>query len=216
MRRGHRNDRGANGGLAVRRGLENERGGLAADAPSLRPSSRARRRWGRNLECAGEDPFLSGEYAVHWVRGFQTAKEAPFPLQAAACCKHFVANELEAWNGTDRHHVDSYVPQQDLVDSYLPSFQACVEQGKVAGVMCSCAFCARFACAHSARLAVRTAHDCACALHARAPHACAPSARARACSPSPPPADNAVNGVPSCANQWLLGDLLRGAWQFDG
>ena len=79
---------------------------------------------------------------MHWVRGFQTAKEAPFPLQAAACCKHFVANELEAWNGTDRHHVDSYVPQQDLVD-YLPSFQACVEQGNVAGVMCSCAFRAR-------------------------------------------------------------------------
>ena len=164
MRRGHKNDRGANGGLAVRRGLENERGGLAADAPSLRPSSRARSRWGRNLECAGEDPFLSGEYAVHWVRGFQTANEAPFPLQAAACCKHFVANELEAWNGTDRHHVDSYVPQQDLVDSYLPSFQACVEQGKVAGVMCSCAF--------RARSRARTARAWLCAPRMFAPARC--------------------------------------------
>ena len=124
-----------------------------------------RRRWGRNLESAGEDPFLSGQYAANWVSGFQTAKEAPFPLQAAACCKHFVANELDGWNGTDRNHIDSYVPQQDLVDSYLPSFQTCVEQGQVAGVMCSY---------------------------------------------------NAVNGVPSCANEWLLGDLLRGAWQFDG
>ena len=27
---------------------------------------------------------------------------------------------------------------------------------------------------------------------------------------------NAVNGVPSCANDWLLGTLLRDAWQFDG
>lgn len=83
-------------------------------------------RWGRNIECAGEDPFLSGEYAVHWVRGFQEAKEAPYPLQAAACCKHFVANELEAWNGTDRHHVDSKVPQQDLVDRCAPPAPLCV------------------------------------------------------------------------------------------
>jgi len=27
------------------------------------------------------------------------------------------------------------VPQQDLVDSYLPSFQTCVEEGKVSGIM---------------------------------------------------------------------------------
>jgi beta-D-xylosidase 4 len=72
--------------------------------------------------------------------GFQNAKEAPAPLQASSCCKHFVANELDGWNGTDRDHIDSYVPQQDLVDSYLPSFQACVEEGKVTGIMCSCEF----------------------------------------------------------------------------
>ena len=27
---------------------------------------------------------------------------------------------------------------------------------------------------------------------------------------------NAVNGVPSCANNWLLGTLLRDSWGFDG
>ena len=78
-----------------------------------------------------------------------------------ACCKHFVSNELDGWkcvkrgvsspfppflppspppspcSGTDRNHIDSFVPQQDLVDSYLPSFQACVEEGKVSGIMCS-------------------------------------------------------------------------------
>ena len=56
-----------------------------------------------------------------------------------ACCKHFVANELDGWNGTDRNHIDVFVPQQDLVDSYLPSFQTCVEEGKASGIMCSCA-----------------------------------------------------------------------------
>jgi beta-glucosidase-like glycosyl hydrolase len=63
-------------------------------------------RWGRNIESAGEDPFLSGQYASNWVKGFQTAKETLYPLQAAACCKHFVANELDGWNGTDRNHID--------------------------------------------------------------------------------------------------------------
>jgi len=122
-------------------------------------------RWGRNIESAGEDPFVSGQYAANFVQGFEHATEVSYPLQASACCKHFVANELDGWNGTDRNHIDVFVPQQDLVDSYLPSFQACVEEGKVSGIMCSY---------------------------------------------------NAVNGVPSCANDWLLGTLLRESWQFDG
>jgi beta-glucosidase-like glycosyl hydrolase len=27
---------------------------------------------------------------------------------------------------------------------------------------------------------------------------------------------NSINGVPSCANKWLLGELLRGTWNFSG
>ena len=102
-------------------------------------------------------------------------------------------NELEAWNGTTRNKVDSFVPQQDLVDSYLPSFQTCVEEGKVSGVMVRAgAFRARRAGAHCSRPRLRPIH---------------------------PPAQcsyNAVNGVPSCANEWLLKTLLRESWQFDG
>jgi hypothetical protein len=74
-------------------------------------------RWGRNLEAAGEDPTLTGQYAISFVTGFQTAPEAPELLQASACCKHFVANELEAWNGTDRYHFDANVTAQDLADT---------------------------------------------------------------------------------------------------
>jgi len=118
-------------------------------------------RWGRNLECAGEDPFASGAYAVSFVTGFQNAKEAPYPLQASACCKHFVANEYEG----HREGMDVALSAQDLADSYLPPFQACVEEGKVSGIMC---------------------------------------------------AYNSVNGEPCCANEWLLGTLLREAWSFDG
>ena len=30
------------------------------------------------------------------------------------------------------------------------------------------------------------------------------------------PADNAINGVPTCASDWLLQDVARDAWGFDG
>jgi beta-glucosidase-like glycosyl hydrolase len=32
-------------------------------------------RWGRNCEVPGEDPFLSGQYAVHFVRGMQEGED---------------------------------------------------------------------------------------------------------------------------------------------
>lgn len=54
---------------------------------------------------------------------------------------------------------------QDLVDSYMRPFQACVEKGRVSSLMCSY---------------------------------------------------NAVNGVPSCANDWLLQTVARDNWGFDG
>ena len=42
------------------------------------------------------------------------------------------------------------------------------------------------------------------------------STRTRRHPPPDTPTDNAVNGVPSCASDWLLGTLLRDSWQFDG
>lgn len=100
-------------------------------------------RWGRNIETPGEDPYLSGEYATAFVTGFQKAPEAPGYLMASACCKHYVANEMEhstvAGETWTRHNFDANITQQDLVDSYMLPFQACVEKGEVSSLMCSCA-----------------------------------------------------------------------------
>ena len=38
-----------------------------------------------------------------------------------------------------RHNFNANITDQDLVDSYLLPFQACVEKGKVSSLMCSCA-----------------------------------------------------------------------------
>ena len=126
-------------------------------------------RWGRNLETSGEDPYLAAQYAEAFVTGMQEVPEAPGTMLASACCKHYVANQLEGStvNGVrhTRHEFDARVSPRDMVDSYLPPFQACVERGHVAGLMCSY---------------------------------------------------NAVNGVPTCADDWLLRTIARGEWGFDG
>ena len=89
------------------------------------------------MECPGEDPYLSGEYATAWVRGFQVAPEAPNTLLAGATCKHFVANSMEkSCDGGQCHGREDYdarVTMRDLVDSYLYPFRQCVEQGKAVG-----------------------------------------------------------------------------------
>jgi hypothetical protein len=112
-----------------------------------------------------EDPLHLSAYAVEFVKGFEHAKEDNTRLQASACCKHFVGNSLEAWNGTDRYHVDLTIADRDLYDSYLPAFSDCVTKSQISSVMCSY---------------------------------------------------NAVNGVPSCANDWLLQTLLRDTWEVRG
>ena len=57
------------------------------------------RRWGRNIESAGEDPFLSGQYAKNFVQGFEHAKEASYPLQV--CRGRIFA--ITAWHGSHLH-----------------------------------------------------------------------------------------------------------------
>ena len=86
--------------------------------------------------------MLQGEHFRTHSRAHAPLAALTSPLVAAAppsslLVQHFVGNELDGWNGTDRNHIDVFIPQQDLVDSYLPSFQMCVEEGKASGIMCS-------------------------------------------------------------------------------
>ena len=78
-------------------------------------------RWGRNIETPGEDPYLTGEYATAFVRGFERSPDDPTHLQASACCKHYAANSMEqstvAGVTFSRHDFDANVTAQDLVDS---------------------------------------------------------------------------------------------------
>ena len=117
-------------------------------------------RWGRGQETYGEDPFLTSEIGIEFVKGIQG--DDPNYLLAMACAKHFA---VHSGPERQRHRFDAQIGERDLYETYLPQFERVVREGKVAGVMS---------------------------------------------------AYNAVNGVPASASSFLLTDLLRQQWGFDG
>ncbi|MCO5578264.1 hypothetical protein L7F22_032103 [Adiantum nelumboides] len=96
-------------------------------------------RWGRGQETPGEDPLVVSSYAVNFVQGLQSinASDPAKSLKVAACCKHYTAYDLDQWQDIDRFHYNAKVNAQDLGDSYQPPFQACVQEGASACMMCS-------------------------------------------------------------------------------
>ncbi len=82
-------------------------------------------RWGRIMEGAGEDAYLTSVMATAWVQGYQGANLSD-PLTIAACAKHF-AGYAFAEAGRDYNTVD--VSKQTLYNVVLPPFRAAVDAG---------------------------------------------------------------------------------------
>ena len=116
-------------------------------------------RWGRTHECYGEDPYLTSQIAMAYVKGIQG--DDPKYLKAIAAPKHFIANN-EEWN---RHNGSSDIDEQLLREYYLKPYQVLVEEGNAQSIMA---------------------------------------------------AYNSLNGVPCQGNKWLLTDVLKGEWGFEG
>lgn len=87
-------------------------------------------RWGRGHETFGEDPYLTSRLGVRFVEGLQGHDENY--MKAAACAKHFAVH-----SGPEdlRHEFDARVSKQDMYETYLPAFKACVQEAKVEAVM---------------------------------------------------------------------------------
>jgi beta-glucosidase len=117
-------------------------------------------RWGRGQETYGEDPYLTSEIGIEFVKGIQG--DDPKYMLAMACAKHYA---VHSGPEPERHRFNAVSTERDLYETYLPQFERVVREGKVAGVM---------------------------------------------------GAYNAVNGVPACASSFLLDDLLRKQWGFEG
>lgn len=87
-------------------------------------------RWGRGHETFGEDPYLTSRMGIGYIKGLQGHDEKF--LKAAACVKHIAVH-----SGPEgiRHSFNAVVGKQDLYETYLAAFKACVQEGHVEAVM---------------------------------------------------------------------------------
>ncbi|HWT73484.1 MAG TPA: glycoside hydrolase family 3 C-terminal domain-containing protein, partial [Mobilitalea sp.] len=111
-------------------------------------------RWGRGHETYGEDPYLTSRLAVRYIKGLQGHDENY--LKAAACAKHYAVH-----SGPEdiRHSFNAVVSEQDLAETYLPAFEACVKEGKVEAVMGAYNRMNDEPCCGSSRLLQKTLRD---------------------------------------------------------
>lgn len=142
----------------VRKGERNIYQGLTFWTPNINIFRDPR--WGRGQETYGEDPFLTSQTGVAFVRGLEG--NDPKYFKAIATAKHFAVHSGSEYN---RHIFNAVVSKQDMFDTYLPAFESLVKQGKVYSLM---------------------------------------------------GAYNSVDGVPACANTFLLDTMLRKKWGFKG
>lgn len=89
-------------------------------------------RWGRGHETFGEDPYLTGEMGLNFVKGLQGDDEKYFKVIATP--KHYA---VHSGPEPERHRFDARVTTKDLRETYLPAFRACIVEGKAYSIMCA-------------------------------------------------------------------------------
>ncbi len=87
-------------------------------------------RWGRGHETFGEDPYLTSRLGVRFIEGMQ-GKDEKY-MKVAACAKHFA---VHSGPEDERHSFNAISSEQDLRETYLPAFKACVKEADVEVVM---------------------------------------------------------------------------------
>ncbi len=80
---------------------------------------------GRNFEYLGEDPWLTSEMAVNYIKGVQSNPGV------VCMMKHYAANFMEY----GRLSVSSDVDERTLNEVYFPAFRRAVQDAKVGSIM---------------------------------------------------------------------------------
>ena len=107
--------------------IEVRKNGLVYRAPVINISRDPR--WGRIMECFGEDPYLTSRIGVAYVKGLQG--DNPKCLKLVSTLKHYAVNNQE----TDRHSLSAEVGERWLMEYWLPHFKACIMEGQAQSIM---------------------------------------------------------------------------------
>jgi beta-glucosidase len=89
-------------------------------------------RWGRGQETYGEDPYLTGQMAIAFIRGMQG--NDPHYYKVIATAKHYA---VHSGPEPSRHEFDVHPSDRDLNETYLPAFRASVVDARAYSVMCA-------------------------------------------------------------------------------
>lgn len=89
-------------------------------------------RWGRGMETYGEDPFLTAEMAIPFIKGLQG--NDPRYLKLVATVKHFA---VHSGPESTRHSATVWPTDYDLCETYLPHFERTIKEGGAYSVMCA-------------------------------------------------------------------------------
>ncbi len=87
-------------------------------------------RWGRGQETFGEDPYLTSQMGIAFVKGLQGSNSKYFKTISEP--KHFAVH-----SGPEnfRHKINIIAKDKDLWETYLPAFESCIKIGKAGGIM---------------------------------------------------------------------------------
>ncbi len=88
-------------------------------------------RWGRGQETYGEDPLLTANMGIAFVKGLQGNDKTY--LKVAACAKHFA---VHSGPEKTRHEFNVLPEERDFRETYLPAFKALSDAG-VEAFMCA-------------------------------------------------------------------------------
>lgn len=89
-------------------------------------------RWGRGMETYGEDPYLTGELGVQFIKGLQG--DDPKYLKLVATAKHFA---VHSGPEASRHSFNAEPSVFDMINTYSPQFEKVIKEANVYSVMCA-------------------------------------------------------------------------------
>ena len=143
-------------------------------------------RWGRDEENYGEDPFLAGQLAIQFIKGMQGEQTTDNPYLKTVAC----AKHFAANNYEQgRQGSTSFMKEHNLREYYLPAFEMSVKEGGVKSIMSS--YNALSTDVNEKNAAGVGFGD--------------PAAKGKS-----------WGGKPNAMNDWLLTNILRDEWGFDG